>query len=118
MLTIYGIPNCDTIKKTQKWFDQKAITHRLHNYRQEGIDRQKIEAWLTQVPLEKLLNKASTTYKGLTEEEKLSAQEKEGAVTLMLAHPTMLKRPVVEDANGKVLAVGFKEADYAETFGV
>lgn len=117
MLTIYGIPNCDTIKKVQKWFDANSIGHQLHNYRQAGITREKLEAWLTQVPLEKLVNKTSTTFKKLSEEEKAGASDTDKAIELLLAHPTMIKRPVVEDENGKVLAVGFKEADYLTTFG-
>jgi arsenate reductase len=116
MLTVYGIPNCDTIKKTQKWLEKEGLSYRLHNYRQEGITREKIEQWLTQVHLSKLLNKASTTFKGLSEEEKASVSEQGQAVDLMLAHPTMIKRPVVEDKEGRVLSVGFKEADFVDLF--
>lgn len=116
MLSIYGIPNCDTIKKATKWLDGKKIEHTLHNYRKDGISRQKLEEWLKQQPLEKILNKASTTWKELSEKEKESAASPEGAITLMMAHPTAIKRPVIEDQKGKVLAVGFKEAEYEKIF--
>lgn len=117
MLTLYGIPNCDTVRKTQKWLDGKKVHHQLHNYRQEGITQEKIESWLEQVPLEKILNKASTTFKNLPDKEKESATAQNAAVALMVAHPTLIKRPVVEDVSGMVVAVGFKEAEYAELWG-
>ncbi|ODS82558.1 MAG: arsenate reductase [Cytophagaceae bacterium SCN 52-12] len=117
MLKVYGIPNCDTIKKTQKWLDARKIKNELHNYRQDGITARKLEDWLEQQPLEKLLNKASTTWKNLPEEEKAKASAREGAVDVMTEHPTLIKRPVIEDEKGNVLAVGFNEAQYESVFG-
>ncbi len=116
MLKVYGIPNCDTIKKTRKWLDDRKIKNELYNYRQDGITAGKLEGWLEQQPLEKLLNKASATWKDLSEEEKSKASTREGAIAAMIAHPTLIKRPVIEDKNGKVLAVGFKEAQYESVF--
>lgn len=116
MFKVYGIPNCDTIKKTQKWLDGKKIKFESHNYRQDGIDRETLEKWLSQQPLEKVLNKASATFKALTDQEKEAALSKEGAIQLMLEKPTAIKRPVIEDSTGKVVAIGFKEAEYEELF--
>lgn len=116
MLKVYGIPNCDTIKKSRKWLDDSGIKNELHNYRQDGITAGKLESWLEQQPLEKLLNKASTTWKELPEEEKAKAFSREGAIAVMMAHPTLIKRPVIEDEKGNVLAVGFKAAQYESVF--
>ena len=116
MLKIYGIPNCDTIKKTRKWLEARGIANELHNYRESGVTTEKLDSWLEQQPLEKLLNKASTTWKNLPEEEKAKATTMKGAITVMVEHPTLIKRPVVEDENGKVLAVGFNEALYGSIF--
>ncbi len=116
MLKVYGIPNCDTIKKTLKWLDAKGIKNELHNYRQDGITVEKLESWLKQQPLEKLLNKASTTWKNLPEEDKMKASAEKGAIAVMLAHPTLIKRPVIEDESGNVLSVGFNEAQYESVF--
>lgn len=116
MIKVYGIPNCDTIKKTLKWLDGEKIEHEFHNYRVEGITRGKLEAWLEQQPLEKLLNKTSATWKKLTDEQKAAAADKGGAVEVMLENPTVIKRPVIENENGKVVAVGFKEPEYETLF--
>ncbi len=116
MLKVYGIPNCDTIKKTLKWLDARGIKNELHNYRQDGITAEKLESWLKQQPLEKLLNKASTTWKNLTEEEKAKTSDPRGAVSVMMEHPTLIKRPVIEDEGGSVLAVGFNDTQYEAVF--
>lgn len=116
MFKVYGIPNCDTIKKTQKWLDGKQVKFESHNYRKDGVDRDTLEKWLDQQPLEKLLNKASTTFKALSDDAKQAALTREGAIELMLEKPTVIKRPVIENADGKVVAIGFKEAEYEELF--
>jgi len=113
-VTIYGIKNCDTMKKARSWLDAHEIAYTFHDYKTAGIDRARLEAWADEVGWEVLLNRAGTTFK------KLPADEKEGitakrAISLMLAQPSMIKRPVL-DAAGKLL-IGFKPAEYEEAFG-
>ena len=114
MLTVYGIPNCDTIKKTLDWFKANNIAYQFHDYRKEGISTEKLKDWLTQVPLDKLFNKASTTFKELPEEVKNAIVDEESAIKVMAESNTIIKRPVVED--GKILAVGFKPDQYKAIF--
>ena len=114
MLTVYGIPNCDTVKKTLVWLKDNGIAYHFHDYKKEGISAEKLEEWLTQVPWEKLLNKASTTFKELSPEAKSAIVDKQSAMQLMLEKNSAIKRPVVED--GKVLAVGFKPDQYKDIF--
>ncbi len=116
MLTVYGIPNCDTVKKTLDWLKTNNIAYRFHNYKTEGINQQKLEEWLTQVPLEKLVNKASATFKGFSEEEKSQITDPASAMKLMTERSSVIKRPVVE--NGKILAIGFKPEEYKAIFNV
>lgn len=114
MLTVYGIPNCDTVKKTLVWLNANGIAYHFHDYKKEGISAEKLEEWLTQVPWEKLLNKASTTFKELSPEAKSAIVDNQSAMELMLEKNSAIKRPVVED--GKVLAVGFKPDQYKAIF--
>ncbi len=116
MITVYGIPNCDTIKKTLTWLKANGIPFRFHDYRKDGITADRIGEWLKSQPLEKVLNKASTTWKGLTEEEKESAQQQAGAVAIMVQQPSMIKRPLIEDDNGKVIAIGYAEKTFELLF--
>ncbi|UBM60877.1 arsenate reductase [Marinilongibacter aquaticus] len=108
---LYGIPNCDTVKKARKWLDEKGVNYEFHNYKTEGIDKNKIENWTEQVELKVILNKASTTFRALSDEEKASADDKVKAIELMQTNPSMIKRPVFEK-DGKVLRVGFRERTY------
>lgn len=112
MLTIYGIPNCDTIKKTQTWLKNNGVEFRFHNYRTEGISAEKLKSWFAQAPIEKIVNKASTSWKALPDQVKTETITEQGFVELLTANPTIIKRPVVEDDNGKVLAVGFSEKEF------
>ena len=116
MLTVYGIPNCDTVKKTRVWLDKNNIDYTFHDYKKEGIDHDKIQNWFKTLPWEKVVNKASTTWKALTDEEKAAVKDEESAANLMISHTSVIKRPLVEDASGKAVAIGFSEKDYAEKF--
>ncbi|WP_259015980.1 arsenate reductase [Emticicia fluvialis] len=115
MLTVYGIPNCDTIKKTLDWLKANQIEFQFHDYRKEGISEEKLNDWLAQVPLEKLFNKASTSFKELPDEVKPTVGDPAVAVQLMQEKTSVIKRPVVEK-DGKVLAVGFKADEYKAIF--
>jgi arsenate reductase len=109
MTTIYGIKNCDTMKKARAWLDGKGVAYAFHDYKSAGIERSRLEAWARQVGWEALLNRAGTTFRKLPDEDKGGLTEAK-AIALMLAQPSMIKRPVLE-AGGKLL-VGFKPQQY------
>jgi arsenate reductase len=112
--TLYGIRNCDTMKKAWTWLDQHGVAYDFHDYKKVGIDRARLEGWARKVGWETLLNRAGTTFKKLPDGDKV-ALDAAKAIDLMLAQPSMIKRPVLE-ADG-ALMVGFKPEAYAATFG-
>ena len=114
-MIIYGIKNCDTMKKARAWLDAHAIAHRFHDYKTAGIEQQRLEKWVRQVGWEKLLNRAGTTFRKLPDTERDGVTEAK-AIALMLAQPSMIKRPVIE--HGTALTIGFKPDAYAQTFAV
>jgi arsenate reductase len=107
--TIYGIKNCDTMKKARAYLDKTGVAYDFHDYKVQGIERARLEGWARKVGWEALLNRAGTTFRKLPEEDKDGLTEKK-AIALMLAQPSMIKRPVLE-AGGKLL-VGFRPEDY------
>jgi len=108
--TIYGIKNCDTMKKARAWLDAHGVAHQFHDYKESGIERAKLESWLKTVGWEVLLNRAGTTFRKLPDAAKSNLTEAR-AVKLMLEQPSMIKRPVLE--HGKTLLVGFSPEKYA-----
>lgn len=112
-ITIYGLATCDTTRAARKWLDGQGVKHAFHDVREDGLTRPLVEGWVKQLGWEKVLNKASTTWRELPEKEKAGVYEKK-AVALLMAHPTLVKRPVL-DRGGK-LSLGFKPAAYAELF--
>jgi arsenate reductase (glutaredoxin) len=110
-ITIYGIKNCDTMKKARTFLDKKGVAYDFHDYKTQGIARAKLEGWVKKAGWETLLNRAGTTFKKLPDEDKSGLSEKK-AIALMLAQPSMIKRPVLELDGGKIL-VGFKPEEYA-----
>ena len=108
-ITIYGIKNCDTMKKARAWLDAKKVAYEFHDYKTAGIDRARLEGWAKAVGWETLLNKAGTTFRKLPDSDKAGLDARK-AVALMLAQPSMIKRPVL-DVGGRLL-VGFKPDDY------
>ena len=110
-ITIYGIKNCDTMKKARAFLDKRGVAYAFHDYKTMGIERSKLEGWVKKAGWEALLNRAGTTFKKLPDKDKEGLTEKK-AITLMLAQPSMIKRPVLEAGGGRVL-VGFKPDDYA-----
>jgi arsenate reductase len=114
MTKIYGIKNCDTMKTARTWLDGHKITYAFHDYKASGIDKTTLEGWAKKVGWEILLNRAGTTFKKLLDADKENLTEKK-AIALMLAQPSMFKRPVLE-AKGK-LTVGFKPDEYKMLFG-
>jgi arsenate reductase len=109
-ITIYGIKNCDTMKKARGWLDDHGVAYGFHDYKAEGIDRARLTRWAREVGWESLLNRAGTTFRKLDEAERQALTEAK-AIALMLAQPSMIKRPVLE-LDGKLL-VGFKPDVYA-----
>ncbi len=106
---IYGIKNCDTMKKARAWLEGHDIGYDFHDYRVEGLDRRLLERWCDELGWETLLNKSSTTFRALPEADRQNL-DRDKAIKLMLAEPTMIKRPVL-DAGGKLMA-GFKAERY------
>ena len=110
-ITIYGIKNCDTMKKARAWLDKHGVDYAFHDYKTAGIERAKLEGWAKKAGWETLLNRAGLTFKKLPDKDKESVTERK-AIALMLAQPSMIKRPVLELPGGKLL-VGFKPDEYA-----
>lgn len=113
-ITIYGIKNCDTMKKARSWLDERKVAYDFHDYKAAGIERRRLEDWAREVGWETLLNRAGTTFRKLSDAEKDGLTEKK-AIALMVAQPSMIKRPVL-DMGGRLL-VGFKPDIYAKEFG-
>jgi arsenate reductase len=114
-ITLYGIKNCDTMKKARAWLDEHGVKYAFHDYKLEGIDRVHLEHWCKQVGWEVLLNRAGTTFRNLVDADKTNLNECK-AIALMLAQPSMIKRPVL--ATGKSIVVGFKPESYAQQRGL
>ena len=110
-VVIYGIPNCDTMKKARVWLETHGVDYRFHDYRADGIDRKAVAAWVKALGWEKVLNRASTTFKSLPDRGKANL-DSDAAIALMLANPTMIKRPML-DVSGHFIA-GFKPDTYSE----
>jgi arsenate reductase len=113
-VTIYGIRNCDTMKKARAWLEAHGVAHRFRDYRAEGIDAATLAGWAGEVGWEVLLNRAGTTFRKLAEADRAGLDEAK-AIALMLAQPGMIKRPVLEGAGA--LMVGFKPEAYAARLG-
>jgi arsenate reductase len=113
-VTIYGIKDCDTMKKARAWLDQRGVAYAFHDYKSAGVERGTLERWARETGWETLLNRAGTTFRKLADKDKEGLTEKK-AIALMLAQPSMIKRPVL-DIGGKLL-VGFQAEQYAKAFG-
>jgi arsenate reductase len=115
VITIYGIKNCDTMKKARAWLDERGVKYAFHDYKTAGIERGRLEGWVRELGWEAMLNKAGTTFRKLDDADKDGLNAKK-AMALMLAQPSMIKRPVL-DLNGK-LVVGFKPELYEKSVRV
>ncbi|KPF80404.1 ArsC family transcriptional regulator [Brevundimonas sp. AAP58] len=111
--TLYGIPNCDTVKKARTWLDQNGRAYVFHDYKKAGIDRATLEGWVQTHGWETVLNRAGTTFRALPEADRADLTAAR-AIALMLAQPSMIKRPVLDLGDRTV--VGFKPEIYAATF--
>ena len=109
-IILYGIPNCDTVKKARAWLDAAGVAYAFHDYKKAGIDAERLRGWAGEVGWEVLLNRAGTTFKKLADADKAELNEAK-AIALMVAQPSMIKRPVVTGAGA--LLVGFKPEVWA-----
>lgn len=113
-LTLYGIPNCDTVKKARAWLDAQGLTYTFHDYKKSGVPAARLDRWCDEAGWEKVLNRAGTTFKKLPPEAKDGLVET-AAKRLMIEQPSMIKRPIVEFPRG--LLVGFSADEWAATLG-
>jgi arsenate reductase (glutaredoxin) len=112
-IILYGIPNCDTVKKARVWLEGRGIAYMFHDYKKAGADAVKLAAWCNAVGWETVLNRAGTTFKKLPDSDK-SDLDQAKAIVLMLAQPSMIKRPIMEGADK--LLVGFKVPQWEASF--
>ncbi len=113
-MILYGIPNCDTVKKARAWLDGRGVAYAFHDYKKAGIDEARLRAWVDELGWEALLNRAGTTFRALPEKEKKDVDGKK-AIALMAAQPAMIKRPVLDLGRRRV--VGFKPDIYEQALG-
>ncbi len=113
-ITLYGIPNCDTVKKARMWLDERSIAYVFHDYKKAGADGAKLAHWCQEAAWETVLNRAGTTFKKLPDRDK-SDLDQAKAINLMQAQPSMIKRPIVEHRGG--LLIGFKPDVWAAALG-
>lgn len=109
-ITLYGIPNCDTVKKARNWLAERGLDHSFHDYKKAGAEPGRLTRWIGEVGLDTVLNRAGTTFRKLPEAERI-ALDKARAIELMVAQPSCIKRPIVEYPGG--LLVGFKPEEWA-----
>ena len=112
-ITMYGIPNCDTIKKAKKWLQEADISFDFHDYRKQGVDNDLVASFCQQLGWEHVLNKRGTTYRQLTQEQKDSLDE-HSVIPLLVEHPAMIKRPILKV--NEQLYIGFKAPQYSDIF--
>lgn len=111
-ITLFGITNCDTVKKARAWLADQGVAHEFHDFRKQGVPADRLDRWMREAGWEKLLNRQGTTWRKLAPEEQARAGDAAGARALMLAQPSVIKRPVVEWEGGAV-TVGFDAAGWA-----
>jgi arsenate reductase (glutaredoxin) len=112
-ITLFGIPNCDTVKKARNWLDTNNIAYVFHDYKKSGADAAQLKSWCAAKGWETILNRAGTTFKKLPDDAK-SALDEAKAIALMLEQPSMIKRPIVEHGGG--IIVGFKQLEWEAVF--
>jgi len=114
MITLYGIANCDTVRKARRWLDAQGVDYRFHDFRNDGLDREQLQTWTSELGWEPLLNRRGTTWRKLPEELR-AGMDRAGAIRVMLEHPAIIKRPLLDLGQRRVL--GFSPDLYTELFG-
>ncbi|RZI42284.1 ArsC family reductase [Herbaspirillum sp. HC18] len=113
-VTLYGIPNCDTVKKARTWLEQNGVEYAFHDFKKAGLTPDLVKGWLKQVDWEVLVNRKGTTWRGLPDERKAAVSDASSATALMLESPSVIKRPVL--SHGNATHVGFSDALYQQIF--
>lgn len=114
-ITVYGIPNCDQIKKARTWLDARAIAYSFHDFKKQGVVAAHARAWIHQAGAERVINRKGSTWRALDDARKALADKASGAATLICEQPSLVKRPVLE-RGGALLAIGFDADHYAQLF--
>jgi arsenate reductase (glutaredoxin) len=115
MMKLYGIPNCNTVKKARDWLDTHQISYEFHDFKKQGISIEQLNTWLSQLPESKLINRAGLTWRGLDEATKNGVVDNTSAAALMMAKTSVIKRPILEK-DSKIIALGFSETEYQSIF--
>lgn len=110
-ITLYGIPNCDTVKKARSWLTEQGLAYDFHDFKKQGVPAERLPAWMEAVGWEKLLNRQGTTWRKLDDAVKAQARDAASAASVMVEHPSVIKRPVVQWPGGRI-TVGFKAEDW------
>jgi Spx/MgsR family transcriptional regulator len=114
-MKLYGIPNCNTVKKARVWLEDNQIDYEFYNFKKQGVTQPMLENWLSQQPWEKVVNRAGMTWRKLSDETKESIVDNASAIALMMEKSSVIKRPILEK-DGEILSMGFKEEAYQELF--
>ncbi len=112
-MKLYGIPNCDTVKKARAWFDAQGVAYDFHDYKKAGVDAASLRAWIEELGWETILNRAGTTFRKLPDEAK-TGLDADKAIVLMLAQPSMIKRPILDLGDRRI--AGFRPDVYTDAF--
>ncbi len=115
MIHLYGIPNCDTVKKSRVWLDQQGKAYTFHDYKKEGADPDRIAGWIAAAGLDVVVNRKGTTFRALSDADKARAADAGQAPALLAANPSVIKRPIAEHPGG--ILVGFKPGEWAAALG-
>lgn len=114
-LDLFGIPNCDTVKKARRWLDAQGLDYGFHDYKKDGADKARLERWSDAVGWQVLLNRAGTTFRKLSDEDRADI-DRNKAIALMMANPSMIKRPVLEIEGSDRVLVGFAQSEWENAF--
>ena len=115
MIHIYGIPNCDTVRKARKWLDNQGLEYEFHDFKRSGPNRDRLGLWADRCGWEVLLNRRGTTFRKLDEADKADI-DRDKAIDLMMEHPSMIKRPIAEKEDGDRTLVGFAQSEWENAF--
>ncbi|MBC3830643.1 arsenate reductase [Undibacterium amnicola] len=117
-IRLFGIPNCDTVKKARTWLEQQAIPFEFHNFKKDGLTQAQVETWLQKIELDTLINRKGTTWRALSDEQKSCADNRDDAIALILENPSLVKRPVLQinDDERQYVSVGFNDQLYQTIF--
>src|SRR5438309_730255 len=116
-MKLYGIANCNTVKKARVWLDEHGVAYQFHDLKKDSLDAATVNGWLQQQPWEKLVNRAGMTWRALSDDAKAAVHDSASAATLMLEKTSVIKRPVIE-RDGKIITIGFREAEFENRYRV